>query len=139
MLLPDPIGTPVSVNQAPVIRSRPIDKIGNSLVPLDTMLGRYIAMIAGRPLLRLLLAVIDSGVNAPCLDSYLLVLLTRIFLPRDPVFSIIDIEPRKYRLSGHSVLSNLSSACAPALRAVSSRSPTRVTDSIVFLVPCLAS
>lgn len=50
------------------------------------MFEMYIVMIIDRPLPRLFLAVIDSGVNAPCLDSYLVVFLTRIFLPQDQVF-----------------------------------------------------
>lgn len=48
--------------------------------PTDTIFEMYIAVIIDRPLLRLLLAIIDSGVNAPCLDSYLVVLLACIFL-----------------------------------------------------------
>lgn len=52
--------------------------------PAHTTFETYIAKIVDRPLLRLLLAVIDSGVNAPSLDNYTAVLLARTFL-RDRV------------------------------------------------------
>lgn len=53
-------------------------KTGSHDTPFSPRPTSYIAVIADCPLLRPLLAVIDSGVNAPSLDSYPVVLLARI-------------------------------------------------------------